>query len=103
MTEILPNYYADGEDVTGYALSGEGFLEIPNDAIGVLARDNDAPLAEKDATTPSWLFDITSKTDTMMVLAPREGGYHSFASYLGAVVSPDRSVVYWENKTRPLP
>lgn len=101
--EISPTHYASGATVGEYVLSGVNFHYIPEDAVGIIAFDNDAPLANIDAQPAFWLFDIGEKTDTRMTMHQRETSTHGDANYLGAIVSADRQTVYWVNETRPLP
>lgn len=84
-----------------YELHGKEFNLIEEGSLGVIAYDNSNPLLYKDSTLAWELFTILEKTDTYMRLsmnAPVEVN-----SYLGAIVSQDRSIVYWVNDTKPLP
>lgn len=76
---------------------------IPQDAIGILARFNDNPLGLLEDTQSYVALDITSLSPDSMVLEHPEVHTMSFATYLGAIVSADRSIVYWVNNTKPLP
>ena len=84
-------------------LRGRGFEVIPDNAVGVIAFDNDKPLENIDAEYAYWLFDITEKSEGEMTLLQRQPTAHSVSSYLGAVVSVDRQTLYWVNNTKPLP
>lgn len=73
------------------------------DAVGIFAYDNDSPLVYQDTTNPALLYEIVSRTNNEMrlrCLAPNDAHGNN---YLGAILSADRSVVYWENNTRPVP
>lgn len=105
MESITPNYYAARAIVDEYVVRGVGFNQIPDNAVGLYAFRNDAPLAYRE--TPSgdspYLFNIVSKSDTEMVLKCERAAEHSDNSYLGGIVSANRETVYWENTTNPLP
>ena len=103
MFEISPNYYAAGVENLRYELSGVLFDSIPNDAVGVLADDNNEPLAYVDTSQPSLLFSISEKTANRMVATQNTTGSHGSNTYLGAIVSSDRQTIYWVNETNPLP
>jgi hypothetical protein len=45
---------------------------------------------------------IESRTDNEITFAAGEAAEH-VPLYLGAILSADRSTVYWVNNTRPLP
>jgi len=72
-------------------------------AVGILSTQNNRPLRYKDEDDPGFLFDIQYKSDTEMILVPRQYGGHNSANYLGGIVSADRTEVFWENTTHPLP
>lgn len=103
MSEISPTYYAAGITVGDYELRGANFNQIPMDAVGVLASNNDLPLENRDVPQAILLFDIVSRTDTEMLMRQRTTISHGVDNYLGAILSADRQTVYWVNETRPLP
>lgn len=103
MTEITPTYYAANVEGREYTLRGFGFSSIPADAVGIIAYDNDQRFSFRNTTDPRLLFDITEVNEFDIVLQQRQEGAHSTDTYLGAILSADRSIVYWENTTRPLP
>lgn len=76
---------------------------VPNNAVGILATNNDNPLEYKDQVFEGWLFKLDERTKNTMVLSQVRPGPHDFPSYLGAILSPDRTEVYWVNNSRPLP
>ena len=100
---MSPNYYASGVVTSDYVLSGDNFNNIPADAIGIYAIDNDNPLANRYSDTEWFLFDIVEKSNNTMRMKNRNPVAHSDANYLGAIVSSNRNTVYWVNNDRPLP
>lgn len=84
-------------------LKGSGLSTFGEDAIGVIAFNNDEPLLYQNTTVANRLFDIEVLDDTKAIARGREGAPHSGASYLGGIVSADRQTVYWVNETKPLP
>lgn len=101
--EISPSYYAENIGDVTYTLRGSGFEQIPSDAVGILAMSNGNPLELIDTTREDWLFDISEKTSSVLVMPQRQMRAHGAPTYLGAIVSADRRIVYWRNDTRPLP
>ena len=85
-----------------YTLTGFRFDLIPEDALGILARSNDDPLEFRYLNNSSDLYSITSKSSTEMILVQQNTAQHSVDTYLGAIVSNDRNVVYWVNNSKPL-
>lgn len=63
---------------------------------------NDDPLEYRDTTVPRALMYIVEQSDTRIVLRSPEAAVHNLSS-LGALLSADRSIVYWTNTTNPLP
>lgn len=100
--EINPTYYArTSEEPTNFEVLGLGFDEIPNDAVGLIGVSNDEPLRYKDVEGTRYLMAIVEKSDTRMLLQTEP---HVFSNiFLGAIISADRTMVYWVNTTRPLP
>lgn len=86
-----------------FELIGSGFDDIPNDAIGVSAIDNDNPLEFLQNTNPSGLVSIAEKTQNRMTFTQSTEYVHTYGAYLGAIVSADRNTIYWVNNTKPLP
>lgn len=69
----------------------------------MLATDNDAPLAGRDTTSPYYYGDVEVRSAEEVSLRTKSLSSHQFPTYVGAILSADRSVVYWVNETRPLP
>lgn len=86
-----------------FDLAGHGFGYIPSDAVGIVATDNNAPLANRYSDNPSANMVIMSKSEDAMRLSYSYAHQISVPLYLGAIVSSDRSEVYWINENRPLP
>lgn len=103
MNEISPSYYAASVLNSEFVLSGERFQNIPSEAVGVFAWDNNNPLLYRNTTDGQYLYDIVEKTSTEMTLRCRVPREDHIANYLGAIVSPDRQIVYWVNDTKPIP
>ena len=103
VTNISPSYYAENVTVTGYDLTGKGFPGIPDDAVGVLAYDNNNPEQYKTTQSNYNLYKITAKTKETLNLEQVEVAPHSQPNYLGCIVSADRQTTYWVNDTKPLP
>lgn len=103
MTEISPAYYAESVEATQFIVRGKGFNLIPDNAVGVGSQGNDEPLDHQYTEFGSWIYDIESKTPTEMVLKQRAVAQHASPSYLGAILSQDREVVFYQNDSKPLP
>lgn len=86
-----------------FDLQGNYFNYVPDDAIAIISYENDNPLEYLDDTGLSHYLVLSDKTDNSMK-ATGNGSY-SFPRnvYLGALVSADRSEIYWVNETKPLP
>lgn len=100
---VSPDYYASNELVGDFELSGTGFDLLPDDAIGILADDNDNPLGYRYTTSAFNLFDVNVVNDNFTRLVVRGSSSHQLPTYLGAILSSDRSRIYWINDTKPLP
>lgn len=85
-----------------YVLEGTGFDLIPNDAVGTAASSNDYPTQGSGNQNPVNIYDIVEKGRTFMRLVQRDPAAHGGYTYLGCIVSADRSHFYWINETRPL-
>lgn len=103
MTSISPNYYAGGSYKRDFILEGVNFSMVPSNAIGLIATDNNNPLELIEATSPAVILSVGQNTDTAMSLLNDSSHTLNEPSYLGAIVSNDRQVVYWVNQSRPLP
>lgn len=101
---IDPTYYAAGNYKGRVVLSGVNFDMIPSDAIAMASTSNENPLQLRYYTSDnSYIFTMISKTDNEIVFEQDGIHSHSTGMYLGAILSPDRNVVYWINETRPMP
>ncbi len=89
--------------VGNYMLEGVAFELIPNDAVGIIGSSNGATREWLNTESPRQIYDITSRTKNSIIMTQRETSTHGTNSYLALIVSPDRSKIYWENETRPLP
>lgn len=83
-------------------MTGRGFNNIPDDALGVLAYSNTAPAENINTERDDWLYLMDEKTPTKLVLRQKISGTHGIQTYLGAIVSQDRQTIYWVNETTPL-
>lgn len=86
-----------------FNLNGENFDEIPNDAVAVVATNNEEPLQFRYSTSAGNVMHVAQKTNTAMLIQYDELQTTGNAVYLGAILSRDRSTIYWVNKTKPLP
>ena len=76
---------------------------IPYDAIGIYANDNVNPLLFRYSTSNDVVYAITERTDNFIKLQAIEPSESHGNNYLGAIVSKDRSIVYWTNTSKPIP
>lgn len=76
---------------------------IPDDAVFVLARNNTDPLEFRYTESDATFGVIGSHTDTEINCETNVTAPHSISTYLGAILSADRSVIYWVNNTKPIP
>lgn len=81
---------------------GENLNLLPQDIVAVASINNDAPLMFRDTTTPNAVMRPTERTNTMIRFVANGEGNHS-ANYFGGILSEDRTEVYYENTSRPLP
>lgn len=100
---INPTYYAANVLNSGYILEGKGFSLIPNDAVGIYANNNDAPLQYRYSTNPDAIYRIVNRTATTLEFAADAPSETHGANYIGAIVSPTRETIYWINDSKPLP
>lgn len=84
-------------------MSGVNFDLIPDDAVGVMAFDNDDPMHWADVRPAAFSVPIESKSETIILLKQAGSFEHTASLYLGCIVSNDGSSVYWVNEKRPLP
>lgn len=100
--EINPTYYAAGTYILEYTLKGQGFMALPDDAVAVPMTSNDEPLQYRDATSRRVLMTISARSGSEVTFTAGISTDHGIGS-IGAILSADRSLVYWMNNTRPLP
>lgn len=91
------------QDPASFVVSGSGFDVIPQNAVGIVAYTNGDPLRFRYDFDPVHTFSIVDKSDDEITLVHDGVSAPSNGSYLGAILSADRSVVYWINNSRPLP
>ena len=60
--EITPAYYAKNVVTGSFNLIGEGFENIPADAVGVWSEFNDDPLYHRYSQSDSVLFTVNVET-----------------------------------------
>ena len=75
---------------------------IPQDAVAVYSRDNEDPLMWRYRTESGLFAPISIVNDEELDIVA-EYSVISLTIYVGAIVSNDRSIVYWVNNSRPLP
>ena len=100
---VSPTYYAANVSALGFDLFGRYFNVLPNDAVGVIATNNDNPIEHIESSVDIFFFKIEKISDLRLRLY--QDNVHSFtnAVYVGAIVSADRQTIYWQNDTKPLP
>lgn len=86
-----------------FTVRGEYLDSIPNDAIGVLSSDNDNPLQNRDSASDVIVIPLVNQTKWSLEFEQETEHTSTQPSYLGAILSRDRQVVYWVNESRPLP
>lgn len=91
-----PSYYEFG-------VYGKGLNLLPDDCVGILATDNDNPLENIESTAADRLEVLVSKTYNSAVFRYASQHWVNANLYLGAIVSADRSTIYWTNTSKPLP
>lgn len=84
-------------------MAGGGFDNIPAGSIGIISGANNNPLQFLQDLTENRIYDISEISDNSAVLVQRMDYLYGSATYLGAIVSPDRQTIYWINDTNPLP
>lgn len=103
MFDVSPNYYAKNTQPSEFILKGLNFDLIPDNAIGIYSRNNNDPLQYIQEEEDIRLYTIIEKSDTSLTLHHKTTSDVSVNVYLGGIVSPDRTIVYWVNNTKPLP
>lgn len=78
-------------------------MGIPDNAIGVMSYDNDNPLQYRYNDDNVHLYSVEVVSDNLIRCQYKSiGTAPSNASYLGAIVTQDRQVL-WVNNSKPLP
>lgn len=75
---------------------------IPEDAIGLRSSENDNPLMHRYDEAATQIYDL-ELNENSIVATLRGSTQIGVTVYFSAIVSADRSTVYWVNNTRPLP
>ena len=86
-----------------FVLHGSGFSYLPSNIVGVRSNDNNDPLVQRYSTADTQVYHVESKTDNELVLALSVVSMPQAPAYFGALLSNDRSTIYWLNETQPLP
>lgn len=81
---------------------GSGFHGLPGNAVGILSYSNADPLSYRYDINPSRSYRLVVNSDNSLTAYHNEAVEPAADNYLGAIVSPDGSVVYWVNESRPL-
>lgn len=102
VSEVLPAYYAAGEYTYEFEILGRGFDSLPNDIVGVPMVSNDNPLQFRNATSGVSMMTIAERSNNRLVMRAATPYNHEAAS-IGALLSNDRTIVYWVNDTNPIP
>lgn len=105
VSSITPAYYAINASVSEFVFTGSGFLTLPQSCVVPIARSNDTPLENQYSTNHRYFMVLSVESDTLARATYPDGisQQFSYALYAGAIVSPDRDIVFWQNETRPLP
>lgn len=69
----------------------------------MIAYDNAAPLQYLENMNPSRQYSLEIVSDGFLIATHVSDVAPTGESYLGGIVSPDGTQVYWVNDTRPLP
>ena len=102
---VTPPYYAvqGAPSLYPFSVLGSGFDVIPSDAVAIIAIRNENPL-EYLHTLDHWAsMAIEAKEDDSISFRFSEAFSFANPLYIGAIVSADRSQIYWVNNTEPLP
>lgn len=76
--------------------------QIPNDALALLSDNNGSPLRYRYSEDPALHAPVVERGDGF-IRFDNNITVDQSACYLGAIVSANRSIIYWENDTEPLP
>ena len=86
-----------------FRVTGIRFDRLPAGVIGIRSTANDDPLMQRDLTDDNHTYDIEVVDENTMNVVLRGDTAPAGASYFSAILSEDRSIVYWTNDTNPLP
>lgn len=102
MTEITPPYYAAGRLALSFNIVGRGFSQISGGVRAVTARANNFPLEYINHSFDNkTIIEAQVISDNLIVAQGAESDYPS-PRFVGALVSMDRTMIYWVNETKPL-
>lgn len=100
---IDPDYYASGSFAARFEVEASGVEYLPVGAIGVMSNNNDNPEMYAGTAHASQDCEILSIQGSRVVFGQDSSHNHSTKSYLGCIVSADRSQILWTNNSKPLP
>ena len=80
-----------------FIVTGSGFDSIPYDAVAVIATAGN-PLGERYTNDPWSLMHIVSKSDNSIEFSASASYNFSSPHILGAILSANRSIIYWVNE-----
>lgn len=103
ITEVTPDYYAQGNNPVSFLVRGQGFGTIEKELIGVIAYSNDDPLRFQQSTDSRHLYDVVVENDGEMMLTHQGTSSPSGYSYLGAILEKESRKPVWVNNSRPIP
>lgn len=83
-------------------MTGSDFELLPDDVVGILSNHNEDPLEGRYWMNDNAYCSVVSKSENEIKLAAERSSSHE-ELYLGAIVSKDRTIVYWQNDSAPLP
>ena len=100
---ISPSYYASAQSVREAHLYGQKMFNLPSDAVGIRSNSNDDPLVQLYMTGERYTYELQVVNDNEIVAALAVDASSSQPTYFSAIVSRDRTRVYWQNETKPIP
>lgn len=68
-----------------------------------MSEDNNNPLENRLGSDPWKIMQIQFKSNNVIEFEHGEPHTLEQSYYLGAILSADRTIVYWVNDTKPLP
>ena len=101
--EVTPSYYASGDYLARFELTGNGFLGLGQDFSGYISYNNNNPLENKGSTVSYIKVNrIEEMTNDRMVISCLASHTYGRPLYLGCLVDGQGNVI-WQNDTQPLP